>query len=97
MVTTTINNKYVPCNLVLEKYMERADFKLLQKRSKLVQCVIQTKNNVHMSRKNLAHSHSDLILSTDILAAILRKNPTILTNTLRLQPSMWNFTKNNIQ
>ena len=73
MATATINNKSVQCNLKLKKQIERVDLKLLQKRLKLVhfkssQCY------VHTITKDLAHSHGDLTLSTDILAAILRKN-----------------------
>ena len=32
MATTTLNNKSVQCNLVLEKQIERGDLKLSQKR-----------------------------------------------------------------
>ena len=38
MATATINNKSVQCNLVLDKQIERGDLKIIQKRSKLVQC-----------------------------------------------------------
>ena len=68
-----INNKSVKCNLVLEKQIEHGDLKLLQKMSKLVQYK-PSQCNVYTSIKDLAYSHSVLTLSTDILAAILRRN-----------------------
>ena len=84
MATTTINDKSIQCILLLEKLIEFADLTLLQKRSKLVQRK-PTQCNVHTSTTDLANNYSDLTLSTDILAAILQKIPTILTNTLRLK------------
>ena len=95
MTTTSINNKSVQCNLVLEKQIESGDLKLLQKRSKLVQCKL-SQCKVQSSTKDLTYNHSDLTLPTDILVAILRKN-SHNTNTLRLQSSMQNFSKSNIQ
>ena len=74
MATTTINNKSVQCNLkLLEKQIERGGLKVIQKRSKFMQCK-PSQCNVHTPTKDIALSHSDLTLSTDILAAILRKN-----------------------
>ena len=73
MATKTLNIEPVQCNLVLEKQMEHGDLKLIWKGAKLVQCK-PSQCNVHTSTKDLAHSHNNLILSTEILAAILRKN-----------------------
>ena len=81
----TIYNKSVQCNLVLEKQIECGDLKLLQKRSKIVQCK-PSLCNVHTSTKDPAHSYKDLNLLT-VLAAILRKNSQ-KSNTLRLLPSL---------
>ena len=57
MATTTINNKSVQCNLMLEKQIDHGDLKLIQKRSKLVQCK-PPQCNVHTSTQDLANSHS---------------------------------------
>ena len=35
-------------------------------------------------KKDIAHSHSDLTLSIDILTAIMQKIPIILTNTVSI-------------
>ena len=50
MVTMAINKKSVPRNLVLEKLIERGDLKLLQKKSKLVQCK-PSQHDMHTSKK----------------------------------------------
>ena len=57
MATTTINNKSVQCNLMLEKQIDHGDLKLIQKRSKLVQCK-PPQCNVHTSTQDLANIHS---------------------------------------
>ena len=73
MASKIINNKCVQWNLVLEKQIECGGLKLLKKRLKLVLCK-PSQCNVHVSTKNLAGSHRDLTLSTDILPAIFQKN-----------------------
>ena len=77
MATTTINNKSVQCNLILEKQIERGDLKLIQKRSKLVQRK-PPQCNVHTSTQDLANSHSIFDVGEKCLRS---KNRNTGTNT----------------
>ena len=46
----TINNKFVQCNLVLDKQIKRGDLKVIQKRSKLEQCNYRGATCTHLQK-----------------------------------------------
>jgi hypothetical protein len=48
-----VNNKTVQCNLILERQLESGNFKVIQKRSKYVQCHLKLEE---LRKKNVGNS-----------------------------------------
>jgi hypothetical protein len=60
-----VNNKTVQCNLVLERQLESENIKLIQKRSKYVQCDLKLDQHRNENVGNLKTKFRSVATNTD--------------------------------